>query len=143
MTNQDCVFCKIAAKQLPASIVYEDSKVVAFLDIAPVNPGHTLVIPKGHYSTLNEIPDSTLAELVKAIKKVSKAVLKATKYKEFNIEQSNGSIAGQVVMHAHFHIVPRYKGDGLTLGKRTREDHTYTEGEVKELTKAIRQAMTE
>lgn len=135
----ECIFCKIAAKELPASVVYEDSKVITFLDIEPATKGHTIVVPKNHYATLTEIPDSVLAEVAKAIKQVSKAVLKATKAQGFNLLQSNGSKAGQVVMHAHFHIIPRYSGDGLTLGKFSQGK--LEQEEAKELTKAIRQAM--
>ncbi len=135
----DCLFCKISAKEIPASIVYEDGKVLAFLDINPVAKGHALVIPKQHYETLEKVPDSTLAELAKVVKKVSCAVLKATKAKDFNIVQSNGPAAGQVVGHVHFHVIPRRKMDGLSIGKFPGKP--YEEGEVKEYMKRIRESM--
>lgn len=139
---KDCVFCKIAAKEIPSFIVYEDSKVLAFLDISPANKGHVLVIPKQHYIRLEEIPDSVLAEISKVIKQVSKAILKALKTKDFNLVQSNGSLAGQFVMHAHFHIIPRFERDGLNLGRLNREPYKYDKEEAKNIANKIRQAMT-
>ena len=137
----DCLFCKIVARELPASVVYEDGKVLAFLDVSPANKGHVLVIPKQHYATLLEVPDSTLSDLAKVAKKVSAAVLKAAKAKDFNFVQSNGPLAGQVVMHVHFHIFPRFKGDGLLAGRLNRPALVYEEGEMKEYMKRIREAM--
>ncbi|HIH17437.1 MAG TPA: HIT family protein [Nanoarchaeota archaeon] len=139
--ESSCIFCKIVGKEIPASVVYEDSKVLAFLDISPANKGHVLVIPKQHYVTLLEVPDSTLAEVAKVVKKVSAAVLKATKAKNFNFVQSNGPVAGQVVMHVHFHIFPRFKNDGLLAGRLNRPALVYEEGEMKEYMKRIREAM--
>jgi len=139
--ESSCIFCKIVAKEMPASIVYEDGKCLAFLDISPANKGHVLVIPKQHYVTLLQVPDSTLSELAKTAKKVSAAVLKATKAKDFNFVQSNGPAAGQVVMHVHFHIFPRFKGDGLLAGRLNRPALVYEEGEMKEYMKRIREAM--
>ena len=143
MNEKECIFCKIAAKEIPANVVYEDSKVMAFLDIQPANKGHVLVIPKTHYTTLSEIPDTLLAEIAKVIKKVSKAVLKVTKNRAFNIVQSNGKTAGQIVMHAHFHIIPRFEDDGLSLGRLNRLPYKYEQGEDKKLIKEIRKAMME
>ena len=137
------MFCKIVEKEIPSSIVYGDSKVIAFLDIKPANKGHVLVIPKKHYVTLIEIPDSTLGEIAKVIKKIGKAVMKVTKAKDFNVVQSNGIAAGQLVMHAHFHVIPRFSGDGLTTGTLSREPLSYDEGEAKELMKRIRQVIAE
>ncbi len=139
--ESSCIFCKIAGKEIPASIVYEDSKVLAFLDISPANKGHVLVIPRQHYVTLLEVPDSTLAEVAKVVKKVSGAVLKATKAKDFNVAQSNGNSAGQEVMHVHFHIFPRFKGDGLLAGRLNRPALVYEDGEAKEIMKRIREAL--
>lgn len=139
----DCIFCKIVEKEIPATVVYEDSKVMAFLDVNPANKGHTLVIPKNHYETLGEVPDPTLAEISIVCKKVSKAVLKAVETTDFNIVQSNGEISGQVVPHVHFHIIPRFKNDGLTLGRLNRAPYSYGENEAKEVANSIRQAMME
>ncbi len=112
---EDCIFCKIAKGEIPCSKVYENDKVLAFLDIAPVNKGHVLVIPKEHYKDLLAMPDNVLAEVAKVGKKVAKAVMKVTGAAGFNLGQNNGKTAGQVVMHFHLHIIPRFEDDGLTL----------------------------
>ena len=110
---EDCIFCKIVKGEIPCSKIYEDDKILAFLDINPVHKGHTLVIPKEHYEGIIDMPDETLGELAKAAKKISKAVKKATGVNGFNIVQNNGADAGQDVFHFHLHIIPRLKGDGL------------------------------
>lgn len=138
---KECIFCKIAEKEIPADIVYEDSRIMVFLDVNAASNGHTLVIPKKHYETINEIPDSLLGEIAKVIKKVSKGVLKATNCKDFNLLQNNGKAAGQFVMHAHFHIIPRKEKDGLTLGSFPGKK--YENNENKDITRKIRYALTE
>ena len=112
---EDCIFCKIINGEIPCSKVYENDKVLAFLDISPVNKGHALVIPKEHYKDLLSLPDNVLAEVAKVGKKVAKAVMKATGADGFNLGQNNGKTAGQVVMHFHLHIIPRFEDDGLIL----------------------------
>ena len=112
---EDCIFCKIINREIPCSKVYENDKVMAFLDIAPVNKGHTLVVPKEHHKDLLDTPDNLLAETIKVIKKVAKAVMRATGAEGFNLGVNNGKAAGQVVMHLHFHIMPRFEDDGLKL----------------------------
>lgn len=112
----ECVFCRIIRGELPSKKVYEDSHSMAFLDINPRNPGHTVVVPKGHSQDIFTIPENQAAELMKAITRVSKAVKKATGTKGINITQNNGQLAGQVVPHIHFHVIPRTeaeKGMGL------------------------------
>lgn len=109
----DCIFCKIAKGDIPCQKVYEDDKILAFLDIMPVHKGHTLIIPKEHHENILDMPEDTLAELAKTAKKVSKAVKEATKADGFNVTQNNGAAAGQAVFHFHLHIIPRFKGDGL------------------------------
>ncbi|MBW2977881.1 HIT family protein [Candidatus Woesearchaeota archaeon] len=130
----DCIFCKIINGEIPASKVYEDEKVLAFLDIAPVNKGHTLVIPKKHHETLLDMPDNLLADVMKATKKVAKAVIKAARTDGFNIMQSNKQTAGQVVPHFHLHIIPRLEKDGLKHwpGKK------YEEGEMEKIAADIK-----
>jgi len=146
---KDCIFCKIAAKEMSEKIVYENSKVIAFLDLYPATPGHTLIIPKNHYESLDEIPDSVLAEILKVIKEISKAILKATGAEGFNVLQNNGRVAGQVVDHAHFHILPRFKNDGLIVMFHIKkpfefgEKYKYEGDEAKDIMKKIRQALAE
>jgi len=115
MQDENCVFCKIIEGKIPCSKIYEDENVFAFLDINPVNKGHALVVPKEHYEKLEDVPDEILKELMKAIKHIGKAVLKGTNTHAYNLGLNNGREAGQVVMHAHFHIMPRFKDDGKEL----------------------------
>ncbi|MDD5253770.1 MAG: HIT family protein [Candidatus Nanoarchaeia archaeon] len=111
----DCIFCKIIKKEIPASVVYEDKNTLAFLDINPVNPGHTLVISKKHFETLEEATEDSLVDIIKTVKKLIKPIDKALNPVGINIALSNKPGAGQVVPHMHFHIMPRFKGDGHEL----------------------------
>jgi len=122
----DCIFCKIVGGEIPCSKVFENEKFFAFLDIGPVNKGHTLVIPKKHYKNLFDMPEEELKGYMEVIQKVSKAVMKGVDADGVNINMSNESAAGQVVMHAHVHIIPRIKGDGLKLWPQGK----YKEGEM-------------
>ena len=113
MNVNSCVFCRIARKQALASFVYEDENVMAFLDIRPLNEGHTLVIPKEHYETIYEIPEEQIAYLHRIVKRTALAVKKATKADGISIFQQNGKAAGQEIFHLHVHVVPRYEGQKL------------------------------
>jgi histidine triad (HIT) family protein len=110
---QDCIFCRIAAGALPAERVMETPGVLAFLDIAPVNYGHTLVIPKAHYPNLLELPDALWTEMGQVCRRVARALQAALQAQGFNIDMNNFEAAGQVVFHAHLHVIPRYYRDGL------------------------------
>lgn len=111
----ECTFCKIVGKEKQAYFVYEDEICVAFLDAYPVNPGHTLIVPRKHYENIYDIPEDTLAHIMTICKKV------AIDYQEIfhpiglNIIQSNGTAAQQTVFHFHLHMIPRYQNDGLAL----------------------------
>ena len=107
--SESCIFCKIIQKEAPASIVYEDDKVIAFMSIQPINVGHTLVVPKTHYKNIYEIPDEEVAYLYKIVKKLAHAVNKAVNADGIRIIQNNGSTAGQVIFHLHVHIIPMNK----------------------------------
>jgi len=102
----ECLFCQITRKEAPASIVYEDEQVVAFLSNRPVNVGHTLVAPKKHYDNIYEIPEEEAAYLFKIAKKIAHAVKTATGIEGIRIVQNNGEAAGQVVFHLHVHVIP-------------------------------------
>ncbi|MBR9691863.1 HIT family protein [Candidatus Woesearchaeota archaeon] len=130
---QDCIFCKIIKGEIPCAKVYEDENVFAFLDIAPVSKGHTLVIPKEHGENLLDISDKALADTAKAAKKIAKAIVKATKADGFNFSQNNGTAAGQGVMHFHFHIIPRFKEDRLKPWPHGK----YEQGEDKDIAEKI------
>ncbi|WP_165213220.1 HIT family protein [Streptococcus tangpeifui] len=104
----DCIFCKIIAGEIPSSKVYEDDKVLAFLDISQTTKGHTLVIPKEHVRNVLEMSDQTAANVFARLPKLARAVKAATGAKGLNILNNNEEIAGQSVFHAHIHIIPRY-----------------------------------
>lgn len=110
-----CIFCQIVKKEIPASIFYEDEIALAFLDIKPVNPGHALVIPKGHVANLEEISDSDLALLIGAVKKVGRMLKDKLGISGYNLVLNNDPIAGQEIFHLHFHLIPRFENDGLKL----------------------------
>ena len=112
---EDCIFCKIIDGKIPSAKVYEDDNAISFLDIMPANKGHCLIVPKKHYETLLDIPDEDLANLIKATKKITKALSLSIGNGSFNIIMNNGKVAGQLVNHAHIHIIPRFKGDHLRL----------------------------
>jgi histidine triad (HIT) family protein len=111
----DCIFCRIAAGELPAVRVLETPVVLAFLDIAPVNYGHTLVIPKSHYQNLLDLPDALWQEMGRVCRRMAQALRTAFYAQGFNVQMNNFEAAGQVVFHAHLHVVPRYYTDGLKL----------------------------
>ena len=111
--QEDCIFCKIVAGKLPSARVYEDDHIIAFLDINPTAKGHTLVVPKGHYDTLLELPDCLGEAVLRALRLVATAVYQETKADGFNCLQNNFRSAGQMVFHSHWHVIPRYDNDGL------------------------------
>ena len=109
----NCLFCKIGNGEIPSTQVYEDKKHIAFLDLFPAVKGHVLVIPKQHFANILEIPAKELAELTGTVQKVARAVEKGMGATGFVITQANNKAAGQSIPHIHFHIIPRYKGDGM------------------------------
>jgi histidine triad (HIT) family protein len=111
--NEGCIFCKIVRKQAPASKIYEDETTISFLDIRPLNSGHTLVIPKTHFVDIFDIPEKELTAVHKIAKLVSFAVKKATNTDGISIIQQNGKAAGQDIFHFHIHVVPRFQGQKL------------------------------
>lgn len=131
----DTIFSKIIAGQIPCFRVYEDAHVLAFLDINPLSRGHTLVIPKEPAETLDQLSDESAAAIGRVLPRLSRAVLQATGAPAFNILQNNGQIAHQVVMHVHFHIIPKYAdGSGLGIGWPSR---TLTQEDGQQLAAAI------
>ena len=132
---ESCLFCKIIAGEIPSTKVYEDDTILAFLDIHPVNIGHTLVIPKAHHVNLYDASDETLAQMMPIIKKLSIAVKSALKADGINIEMNNDAPAGQLIFHTHIHIIPRFSNDGFRFGWRKLE---YKESEMDRFQKKIR-----
>ena len=106
------IFEKIVNREIPATIVYEDADTLAFMDIGPIIKGHTLVIPKTCYGTVTETPDEVLSKLMLVAKRIAAAQIKGLGADGVNIMQNNGAVAGQVVPHIHFHVIPRFAGDG-------------------------------
>lgn len=114
------IFTRIITGEIPCHRVYEDERVIAFLDINPVSPGHTLVVPKEAAETLDKLSEDSAAAIGRALPRISRAVLKATGAKAFNVLQNNGAGAHQAVFHVHFHIIPKLEsGQGLGIGWKT------------------------
>lgn len=110
MTN--CIFCKIVAGTIPSTKLYEDEDVLAFMDIGPLVHGHALVIPKTHHNLLADTPDDVLAKVIAVVRRIARAQQEGLGADGVNIHQANRSVAGQVVPHLHFHVVPRFANDG-------------------------------
>lgn len=108
----DCIFCKIIAGEIPATIVYEDDEVLVFMDIGPIIKGHALVVPKKHYDPVTQTPDDVLARLHAVAKRIAQAQMNGLGADGVNIMQNNGAAAGQEVPHIHVHVIPRFEGDG-------------------------------
>ncbi len=108
----DCVFCRIIRNELPSNRIYEDDLCLAFLDIAPIIKGHSLVIPKEHFDPVTNVPESLLQHLIITAQRVAQAQMTGLKADGINLMQANGAAAGQVVPHVHFHVIPRYQNDG-------------------------------
>lgn len=134
----DCLFCKIIKGEVPCVKVFEDENSLAFLDIHPNNPGHTLIIPKKHCRNFLDIPEETLSYLTPAIKKVSKAVFEGMGAVGLNISINNEKPAGQIIFHSHIHVIPRFKGDRLRGWTR---NVGYKEGEMEEVAEKIKKAI--
>jgi len=113
--KEDCIFCKIIGGEIPCSKIYEDDNFWVMNDAQPLSDGHCLIIPKKHYATILDMPPSLGTELVSLAKKQGLRLIKEKKAEGFNLVQNNFSSAGQFVMHVHFHIIPRKKGDGLKI----------------------------
>jgi len=136
--SDDCIFCKIIEGKIPCAKVYDRGGIFAFLDIAPVNKGHALVVPKAHHATLFDLPPDLGRELLTALKLVGQAVMQATGAAGLNVGMNNFEVAGQLVHHAHFHLIPRHEGDGLKLWTQ----HAYESGEeMQRLAQAVKQAI--
>ena len=136
MLMNECIFCKIVSGEFPSKKVYEDEHAVAFLDINPATPGHTLVVSKKHYENIFSISDSDLEGLVLGVKRTAKIIKEKLGIDNINIMQNNGKFAGQLVPHMHFHIIPRYPDDRVVISfPRVKVDEEGLE--------ALRKKMTE
>jgi histidine triad (HIT) family protein len=111
----DCVFCKIVAKAIPATVVYEDEATLAFMDIGQVNPGHVLVAVKAHAENIYSLDEDQGASVFRSAARVARAIREAFEPQGLSVYQANGKAAGQTVFHFHMHLVPRHEGDGMAL----------------------------
>jgi histidine triad (HIT) family protein len=111
----DCVFCKIVARQIPATVVHEDEHTLAFMDLGQVNPGHVLVAVKRHAENLYALDDAQAGAVLRAAARVARAIRDAFAPQGLSVYQANGKAAGQTVFHYHVHLVPRHEGDGMAL----------------------------
>ena len=112
MRDAECIFCKIAAGEIPSKTIYEDEKFRVIMDISPATKGHALILPKEHYANLYEIPEEVAADAMKLAKKLAAKMTEVLHCDGFNLVQNNGETAGQTVFHFHMHLIPRYKNDG-------------------------------
>jgi histidine triad (HIT) family protein len=110
----NCIFCKIVDGSIPASKIFEDDHVIAFLDIKPFEKGHFLVVPKPHVSLLTELPEELLKHTISVVQKLSAHIMECLPCDGFNLVQNNGACATQTVPHVHFHIIPRFNEKPLT-----------------------------
>lgn len=115
MRNETCIFCKIAAGEIPSATIYEDADFRVILDIEPASKGHALILPKEHYANLYELPEELAAKAMVVAKKVITKMTEIVGCDGYNILQNNGEAAGQTVFHYHVHLIPRYKEDDVTI----------------------------
>jgi histidine triad (HIT) family protein len=134
----DCVFCKIIAGQIPCYKILENQSVLAFLDIGPVSDGHALVLPKIHCERLDQCSPEVLAQIIRAAGPIAKAITSATNATAYNVLCNNGSEAGQVVKHLHFHIIPRRENDNVF---NRWPAFKYPQGKAEELLQKIKENM--
>ena len=130
---ENCIFCRIVRRELPASKIFENDKVLAFLDINPISRGHTLVIPKEHYLDITDIPEEILKEIIAVTQNISKKIFEKLGADGINLQNSNKPAANQVVPHYHMHIIPRYNGDGIHIM------HGVQQGEKKDFEKIMKE----
>lgn len=136
--EDNCIFCRITRNEIPAARIYEDEYVLAFLDIAPFNPGHTLIIPKVHCQSLTILPDEYLAAMMRAAREIAPAVMHVTGAPAFNLLLNNGSVAGQEVPHTHLHLIPRKVDDAVLLAAAKQE---YAPGAMAEMAGQLRERL--
>ena len=111
MKDDNCIFCKLANKDIPTNIIYEDDRFTVILDASPATKGHALILPKNHAANIYELPDEDASSVFVLAKKLATKMTRILHCDGFNIVQNNGEVAGQTVFHFHMHLIPRYKGD--------------------------------
>lgn len=124
MREENCIFCKILAGEIPSATVYEDDSFKAILDVNPAVRGHVIILPKNHAANLFELPDEDASKVMIVAKKIAKAVKETYHCDGVNILQNNGKAAGQTVFHLHVHVIPRFTGDTDTINIGWRPGET-------------------
>lgn len=135
MTKDDCIFCKIARGDIPSATVYENSDLRVFLDVAPANKGHALIVPKEHFDNIFQIDGDTAGKIFAMATAVARAIKAETGCEGMNLVQNNGEVAGQTVNHFHLHLIPRYSDDKVSV---TWEQQETEPEEQAALAKAIK-----
>ena len=128
MRQENCIFCKIAAGEIPSATIYEDEDFRVILDIEPASKGHALILPKEHFANLYELSDEIAAKALIVAKKVISKMTDIVGCDGYNVVQNNGEAAGQTVFHFHMHLIPRYKDDNVNI--------TWKQGSLTEEVKA-------
>lgn len=126
---EGCIFCRIVAGELPCRKIYEDELVLAFMDIAPINPGHILIVPKEHHTSSASISEELGGRMFRIGSRLGVACKRALDMDAFNLHLADGTCAGQVVMHAHLHVIPRGSEDGFHWNWRQKK---YTDDDERE-----------
>lgn len=121
MHDENCIFCKLVAGEIPSSTIYEDDDFRVILDLSPASKGHSLILPKAHYRNLYELDDEVAAKALVLAKRIVTKMTEILDCDGYNIVQNNGEAAGQTVMHFHIHLIPRYKDDHVGLGWKMGE----------------------
>lgn len=139
---KDCIFCRIVRGESPASIIYEDDATLAFLDLRPLNPGHTLVIPKAHAAFVADLPQGAGGKLFETARGVAAALRRSgLRCEGVNVHLADGEAAGQEVFHVHLHVFPRYVGDGFHLRPGPHYGKSPSRSELETTAEALRRAM--
>ena len=118
---KECVFCKIIRGEIPCCKVYEDDLILAFLDIAPFNIGHTVIIPKDHQNSITTLDEIYANRIIKIAPKIGVALMRTINAEGFNLFLNNGSVAGQTVQHCHMHVLPRFAGDKVVISSEPQK----------------------
>lgn len=116
MKDNACIFCKIAAGEIPSKTLYEDEEFRVILDLGPATKGHALILPKNHYRNLFELPEDQAEKAIVLAKKMALQMREKLQCDGLNLVQNNEEVAGQTVFHFHMHLIPRYEGDGQVIG---------------------------
>lgn len=135
MRDENCIFCKIAAGEIPSRTIYEDDSFRVIMDISPAAKGHAIILPKNHAADIFELPEEDASKILIVAKKVASAMKKALMCDGVNILQNNGEVAGQTVFHLHVHVIPRYQDDQVKI--KWSPITTFTEEEMDALHKEI------